>query len=177
MDVVKHSNNLSYALILVVLAFVIFYSTLSASGFNIDILLVGIAVLAGLASTYFIYHSLQQEKKMQFFPEEQLIIASTSERTFATLLRVGDRTFPLDPIHANIYLTNIGISCEPKGSGEVAIFIPLDLISDFGLYQAGIMIRYADPQSPVNETYLLVDDKEHWMQTLYSILSPPNQPL
>jgi hypothetical protein len=131
--------------------------------------MVGIAL--GIASVLFIYRQIDQEKSLQFFEGESVILKSESGKSFAMLTAIGDQDLPLEPIRANIYMTNLGILAEKPGTGEATLFIPVDRITDFSPHQQGIRIRFADVGHPYAEAMIFVDDRNAWMQKMWETLN------
>jgi len=161
---------LPYFVIFTAAAFILFVYY-SGPSMTLDVIMSVVGVVAGVVVVYFIYRSLEQEKSLQFFEGEKVILTSTSPRTYAVITALGDKDISLQPIRANVYLTNMGIIAERPGTGEAALFIALDMINDFGPDGKGIRIRYADPQHPFAEAMIFVEERDRWLQTLATRLN------
>jgi|GEM_PF-6786314 len=183
----KHSQALSFALMLIALVAVglgyyfFFGEDLFGPGtggvgprFGIDLLLFAVAIISAFIGAYFIYIHIDQERNIQFFEGEDVVLTSTSDNNYADPLSFGDQDIPLEPIKANIYLTNVGILAERKGSGEAAVFIPHDMIREYSPYQNGIRIRYVDENMIFNEVLIIVDHREIWLQTMAGLVIENN---
>jgi hypothetical protein len=157
--------------ILVVLGGVAVYVYLEGGSLTLDAITVLTGVAGGAVAAYFIYKSLEQEKALEFHGEEEVILESKSSKSYVVVVSIGEQDFPFEPLRVNIYLTNIGILCEPPGSGESEVFIPLDKITEFAPHQNGIRVRYVDINIQYAEVLLYVDDKNRWIQTLASTLN------
>jgi hypothetical protein len=164
------SKLLPYAVIAAVsfLVFIIWAQGVSAL---MSVFVEGAGVAGGVVAGYFIYLSLSQEKNIQFFEGERLILRDATGRAYVVLSAVGDKDVPFQPIRSTMYLTNLGIVAEAFGSGEVAAFVPLDMITEFSHYQGGIRVRYRDPKHAFLEVFLYVEDKTAWLQALNDALN------
>ena len=140
------------------------------SSLTIDAMIVLAGIAGGFLVSYFIYLSLSQEKTLEFAEGEEVILASTDPKTHVVLMSVGEHDFPLEPVKANIYLTNLGIICEPKGTGETAVFVPIEKITEFSPHQNGLRLRYVDVNIQYAEIVVYVDDRENWIQTIASMI-------
>jgi hypothetical protein len=136
-------------------------------GFGVFMEAAGIA--GGILVVYFMYVKIGQEKTLQFFDGEEMLLKSTGNKTYLVITSVGDRDIPLEPIRANLYLTTLGITAERPDAGEAAVFIPLDGMKEYAAYQRGIRIRYVDPRYSWAEAMIYVDDRDAWMLKLNEI--------
>jgi hypothetical protein len=151
---------LTFALVILFSSFLSTYDVFASSGFsiNLDVVIFLVAVVLGLASSYFILRSFGQEKIISFFEGEEVIFKSVSNGTYAVMVSVDDADVGMSPIHSNIYLTTLGIVVEPKGSGEIALFIPRDMIRHHRINRGGSLVRYIDIKGTYNEILFFVDD-------------------
>jgi hypothetical protein len=139
----------------------------SSVGFDVIMEAAGIAL--GILAVYFMYIKMGQEKSLQFFDGEDVLLKSSGEKTYLVIPSVGDADIPLEPIKANLYLTNLGIIAEKHDAGEATVFISLDGVKEYAAYQRGIRIRYVDPRYSFAEAMLYVDDRDAWIQKLNEI--------
>jgi len=130
-------------------------------------------VLAAIVSVYLLTQRMGQERKMQFYDGEQVLLTSHDSRSFALVTSIGENNVNQTPINATIYLTNMGIIAEPPGTGEIALFIPLDTIHDFTGSQNGIRVRFTDVKHGYTEVLLYVDNRDQWLTTLNGIFNQP----
>jgi hypothetical protein len=158
-------------LVMLIVGIFILYVYYMGSSLTLNLVMEFIGIIAGAVSVYYIYQSLGQEKNIQFFEGERLLLKSTTPNTYVVVTSLGDKDVPLNPIKSNIYLTNIGIIAEPPGTGEYAVYIPLDMITDYSMKQNGIRIRYHDTYHRFIEAMIFVDDKDAWIRSLSSMLS------
>jgi len=163
-------SNVAY-LVVFFLAVVVVYAYATNAFVRLDVALELVGIIAGIGAVFVIYKNIDQEKNIQFFQGEKVILESKTPKTYAMLAALGDVDLPPEPIRANIYLTNMGVLAERPGTGEAAIFIPLDRITDFGPEQAGIRIRYVDVRYPFAEALIFVDDRNRWMQELFDVIN------
>ena len=133
---------------------------------NLDIAMLLIAIISALAGAFFMFRTIDQERNVQFYEGEQILLSSTSSTTYACQLSIGDQDLSLEPMNANIYLTNLGILVERKGTGEAAVFIPIDMIREYISFQNGVKVRFTEPNMMFNEILLIVDNTNIWMDTL-----------
>jgi hypothetical protein len=146
-------------------ALAIFVIVLFFMGSNITVqfLVMGLSVIGGIAGAHFIYRSLEQEKRIQFFEGEQVLLESKSPSTYVVVVSLGDQDVPLEPFSANVYLTNLGILAERRNMGEMGLFIPLDMITNYAPHKNGIRIRTQDPRHGYMEALVFVDERDRWM--------------
>jgi len=128
-------------------------------------------VSAGVVASYYIYLHLEQEKKVDFMEGEDVLLESTSSRSYVVYKSVGEQDLPFEPVRVNTYLTNLGILCEPPGSGESVIYVPLDKITEFRPHNNGLLVRYVDVNFQYAEVLLYVGDVDKWMRELNSQLN------
>jgi len=159
-----------YFLILAVAIFILIISLLGSS-YSVDFIMVAVGVAAGLISSYYLYRSMSQEKNIQLYEGETLILKSETPNTYFIMISIGDRDVPAEPIRSVIHLTSLGILAEPPGSGEVALFIPLDRIKDFRVQGSGLQVRYLDINNTFTEVSFFVDKLDVWVQTLANIFN------
>ena len=131
-----------------------------------DVIVEGVGIVLGLVAVLAIYESLEQERNIQFFEGENVILKSDTAKTYAVVATIGDHSVPLSPFKATIYLTNLGVLAEPTGSGEAAIFMPIDRITEFVPFREGIRVRYVDVKHMFVEVVIFVEDRGMWMQAL-----------
>ncbi len=141
------------------------------SSLALEAIVVSGGVAGGSVMGYYIYKSLGQEKSLEFAEGEEVIMSSTSPGSYAVLLSVSDQDFPFDPVKANIYFTNLGIIAEPKGSGEVGIYVPLEQVTEFSAQDNGVRIRYLDVNLHTAEVLFYVENRDLWLQTLADTLN------
>lgn len=157
---------------LAVVAFFIYTSASQVGGsysqgvMSLDLMLMLSVFAVSIPVTYVMVKSLEFERNIQFYDGEEVILESKSSGTFVAILSMGDQDVPLEPIHCNTYLTTMGISAEPKGSGEIALFIPRDTIRDFGAHRKGIAVRFMDINGMFKEALLMVDNRNAWLSEL-----------
>jgi hypothetical protein len=138
-----------------------------------DTLMIFLGTVVGLASAYHLLHSFGQDRRMQFYEGEQVILTSSSTSTHAIITHVGDAEINLSPLRGTIYLTTLGIVVEPPDTGFVGMFIPLDQIQNFTRQNNGLLIRYYDLNRGITDSVLYVDNIQDWMLALTRLLSPP----
>ena len=171
MDLKTDFDKLIPYLLMLVLGAVGVYTYLNGRSMTLDTLTVLVGTAGGAVAAYFIYKSLEQEKTLELHPDERVILESKSPNSYVVVTSIGEQDFPFEPVRANIYLTSIGILCEPPGSGESDVYIPLDKITEFAPHQNGIRVRYVDVNIQFTEVILFVDDRDKWIQTIASTLN------
>ena len=158
-------------IVILVLGAIGVYVYFMGRSLTLDVVTVLIGIAGGVIAAYFIHQSLEQERTLEFLGGEEVMLESKGHKSYVNILSIGDQDFPSEPISANIYLTNIGILCEPPGAGESDVYIPLDKITEFAPHQNGIRIRYIDVNIQFVEVLLYVDDRNKWIQTLATTLN------
>ncbi len=177
--IIAHENLLVFAFMITFALAMVGYSLqssfqiLSTSGFTItlDTVLVVLSFTIAIVVSYFMLKSFGQERHIQFFDGEEVILSSTSSGTYAQLMSVGDSDVHEAPLHSNIYLTNFGIVVEPKNTGDIMMFVPYDMIRHFRPHLNGILVRSIDIKGQFNETLFIVDDRQSWLEAIASSTS------
>jgi hypothetical protein len=159
------SGAMTYVVI-AALAILVIILYLTGSSLSMKLITAAIGITGGLFGAYFINKSLDQEKNVQFFQGEQIILESKTPKTYAAISALGDQEVPLEAIKANIYLTNLGVLAERQGSGEATLFVPLDLMTDIAPYHQGLRIRAQDPRNQSIEVILYIEDRERWIREI-----------
>ncbi|MFH1055258.1 MAG: hypothetical protein V1744_04090 [Candidatus Altiarchaeota archaeon] len=158
-------------LVLLVMALIALYLYSIGSSATLDMFMVAAGVGLGLASSYVIYHSISNERQVDFFEGEKVILRSTDPKSYVVLTSANDQEAPLKPVKSTIYLTNLGLLFEPPDSGRVIVFIALDTITEVAPYKNAIRIRYMDPVLSSAEVLIYVDNRDAWVQTIQGMLS------
>lgn len=176
----KHENILaflfmiSFALIWVAYSAISSYNVFSLSNFsiNLEFFLILTSVLLAVAASYFMLKYLDQERNLQLFDGETVLLTSNSPATYAVIMSVGDQDTHLSPIRSNIFLTNFGIVVEPKNMpGEIALFVPYDMIRQSRRHQNGLVVRYMDVKGMFIEALFIVDGRQMWLDKIAAMTS------
>jgi hypothetical protein len=160
---------------LVILGGAVFFAIVWVSGasLGITVFMQGVGVMIGLVTVFFMYRSLSQERQLQLFDGEQQVLQSEGAKTYAVVTALGDRDVAFSPVRSTIHLTNLGIVVESGASGETALFVPIDKITEFAAYQGGIRIRFLDVKHAMIEVMVYVEDRDLWMKTITDMLGKP----
>jgi hypothetical protein len=169
-DSLTHADKwVSFLLPYVVMAVVVvmgLYIYFQGASAGFDVIMEAAGIAGGALAVYLMYTKMGQEKNLQFFDGEEIILKSSGDKTYLVITSVGDTDIPLEPIKATIYMTTLGIIAERPDAGEASVFIPIDGIKEYAAYQRGIRIRYVDPRYSFAEAMLYVEDRNAWMQKL-----------
>ncbi|MFH0862954.1 MAG: hypothetical protein V1875_08000 [Candidatus Altiarchaeota archaeon] len=159
------SGALGYAALgsLVVLVALLYFA---GSSLSVQLITMAVGVFGGLIGVYFLNRSFDQEKNLQFFEGEKIILESKTPGTYAVVAKLSDRDIPFEPIRSNIYLTNLGILAERQGTGEAALFIPLDMITDVSPSREGIRVGAVDPRNQNMEVVLYLENRDAWLREI-----------
>ena len=148
------------------LAVLVGFLYLLGSSVSVQLIAIVFGVFGGLIAVHFLNRSLDQEKNVQFFEGENIILESKTPGTYAVVVRLGERDVPLEPIQCNTYLTSLGILAERQGTGEAALFIPLDMITDISPSREGIRVRAADPRYQNIEAAFYLQNRDVWLREI-----------
>ncbi|MBU0762398.1 MAG: hypothetical protein KKD39_05180 [Candidatus Altiarchaeota archaeon] len=173
----RHENNLTFAFMMTFAVILVGYSFMishnivesSTNYLSLHTIMLVLSFVLAFVVSYFMLKSFGQERHVQFYAGEEIILKSISDKTYAALVSMGDQDVNIVPVHSNIYLTNMGLVVEPKGSGEIALFVPRDMIRDFRPHQNGISVRYIDIKGVYTEVLLIVDDRQAFLEEIVKL--------
>lgn len=160
-----------FTIVVLGVSYINVFDVQESSTSGIEFMLSILAISSAAFGFFFLFKTFDQEKKIQFYDNENVLLTSTGDNNYVVLKSVGDRDVPLAPVSANIYLTNIGILCEKKGHGEAILYIPLDSVVNFSMHSNGLLFRYYVTNSQINEAVIFVDDKDEWINVLSSMVT------
>jgi hypothetical protein len=138
---------------------------------GLDVIAVVVGIAGGLISVVALYGYFNQEKTLYFPEDEKVLLKSSGGGTHVVFVNIGEQYFPLNPIRADLYLTNIGVLAEPPGSGESILYIPHHRITDLVPYmENGLKVRYFDVNDQFSEVVLYLENRDRWHNKHLSIL-------
>jgi len=157
-----------YMLVIIVLSILMMFSLFSSVTF-VDIILVVIGLGIGLFAAYVMFHQFSQERAIQFFPGENLILESRGPRSYVVIQYLGNVAFKEEYVKADIYLTNLGTMAEIPGTAKPVLFIPHDTVIEYQPHDSGIIMHYLDHNNQLCEARIYVEDRNAWMNALFSM--------
>lgn len=159
-----------YMLVIIVFSIILMISLFSSITF-VDIILVILGLGMGLFAAYILFHQFNQERSIHFFPGENMILKSTGPKSYVVIKNLGEHVFQEEHIKADIYLTNLGIIAEIPDTAKPLLFIPHDTVIEYQPHESGIIMHYLDHNNQLCESMIYVEDRNAWLNTLYSMYS------